>query len=105
MILTEKQQKYQHYHLEKLINIWYLWYIWNIWNNWCLTVEEMLPSNQRQIIEQARFAYSLFEKAFEKQTEKQVGTLKSLRLSIKKRWIKTNWGHISTKFDEWFGSC
>ena len=45
----------------------------------------MLPSNQRQIIEQARFAYSLFEKAFEKQTEKQVGTLKSLRLSIKKR--------------------
>ena len=30
-------------------------------------VEEILPSNQRQIIEQAKFAYSLLGKAFEKQ--------------------------------------
>ena len=35
-----------------------------------LTSEEMLPSNQKQIIEQAKFAYSPLGKAFEKQTEK-----------------------------------
>ena len=31
--------------------------------------EEILPSNQQQIIEQAKFTYSPLEKAFEKQTE------------------------------------
>ena len=31
--------------------------------------EEILPSNQRQIIEQATFTYSPFGKAFEKQTK------------------------------------
>ena len=46
MILTEKQQKYKHS---------------------CL--EEILPSNQRQITEQASFAYFPWGKAFEKQTE------------------------------------
>ena len=30
--------------------------------------KEILPSNQRQIIEQAKFAYSPLGKAFEKQT-------------------------------------
>ena len=49
-----------------------------------LTGEEILPSNQRQIIEHAKFAYSPLEKALEKQTEKQVGTLKSLYISKKK---------------------
>ena len=34
-----------------------------------LTVEEILPSNQQQIIEQAKFTYSLLGKAFEKQTK------------------------------------
>ena len=34
-----------------------------------LTGEEILPSNQRQIIEQAKFAYYPLGKAFEKQTE------------------------------------
>ena len=34
-----------------------------------LTVEEILPSNQQQIIEQAKFTYSSFGKAFEKQTK------------------------------------
>ena len=34
-----------------------------------LTGEKILPSNQRQIIEQAKFAYSLIGKAFEKQTK------------------------------------
>ena len=34
-----------------------------------LTGEDILPSNQQQIIEQARFTYSLLGKAFEKQTK------------------------------------
>ena len=34
-----------------------------------LTGEEILPSNQQQIIEQAKFTYSLSGKAFEKQTK------------------------------------
>ena len=34
-----------------------------------LASEETLPSNQRQIIEQAKFTYSPLEKAFEKQTK------------------------------------
>ena len=32
-----------------------------------LTGEEILPSNQKQIIEQAKFTYSPLERAFEKQ--------------------------------------
>ena len=70
MVLTEKQQKYQHY-LEKYDKYEYL------------TGKEILPSNQRQMIEQARFAYSSLGKLFTKQREKQVGTLKSLDISIK----------------------
>ena len=34
-----------------------------------LTREEILPSNQQQIIEQAKFTYSPLGKAFEKQTK------------------------------------
>ena len=48
-----------------------------------LTVKEILPSNQQQIIEQAKFTYSPLGKAFEKQIktiedqgEKQVEALK-----------------------------
>ena len=33
------------------------------------TGKEILPSNQKQIIEQANFTYSPFGKAFEKQTK------------------------------------
>ena len=47
-----------------------------------LTGEEILPSNQQQIIEQAKFTYSPLGKAFEKQTktiedlgEKQIKTI------------------------------
>ena len=47
-----------------------------------------VPSNQRQIIERAKFEYSPLRKAFEKQTEKQVGDLKSLDLSNKKDELK-----------------
>ena len=34
-----------------------------------LTGEEILPSNKQQIIEQAKFTYSPFGKAFQKQTK------------------------------------
>ena len=44
-IFIEKQQKYQQYHLEKLKYKYH-------------TGEEILPSKQKQIIEQAKFAYS-----------------------------------------------
>ena len=51
-----------------------------------LTVKEILPSNQQQIIEQAKFTYSPLGKAFEKQIKtiedqgkKQVEALKDLK--------------------------
>ena len=34
-----------------------------------LTGEEILPCNQKQIIEQAKFTYSLLDKTFEKQSK------------------------------------
>ena len=56
-----------------------------------LTGPEILPSNQKQVIEQAKFTYSHLGKAFEKQTktiedqgEKQVDALKNLKLKDKK---------------------
>ena len=52
VILIEKQLKYQLYHQVKYEY---------------LTGEDILPSNQQQIIEQARFTYSPLGKAFEKQ--------------------------------------
>ena len=72
MTLTDKQQNYQHYHLAKIDKYEYL------------IGEEILPSNQTQIIEQVKFVCSPLRKSFEKQTEKQVGALKSLDLSNKK---------------------
>ena len=48
MTLTENQHKQQHYHPVKLTN---------------------KASNQRKIIEQAKFTYSLLGKAFEKQAK------------------------------------
>ena len=51
-----------------------------------LTGEDILPSNQQQVIEQARFTYSPLGKAFEKQVKtienqgkKQVDALKDLK--------------------------
>ena len=51
-----------------------------------LTVEDILPSNQQQIIEQARVTYSPLGEAFEKQiktiedqVQKQVDVLKDLK--------------------------
>ena len=56
-----------------------------------LTGEEILPSNQQQIIQQAKFNYSPLGKAIEKQRktiedqgEKQVVALESLKASDKK---------------------
>ena len=49
-----------------------------------LTDEEILPSDQRQIMEQAKLAYSFLEKTLKKQTEKQVGVLKFQNRSNKK---------------------
>ena len=53
-----------------------------------LTDEDILLSNQRQIIEKAKFAYFPLGKAFEKQTEKQVGAIKSIDLSNKLKRIE-----------------
>ena len=51
-----------------------------------LTAEDVLPSNQQQIIEQAKFTYSPLGQVFEKQTKtiedqgkKQVDALESLK--------------------------
>ena len=72
MILKEKQQK-----------ISALSY-GNIDKYECLTGDEILSSNQRQIIEQVKFPHFRLGKALEKQTEKQFVALKSLDLSNKK---------------------
>ena len=52
-----------------------------------LTDEEVLPTNEMQLIEQAKFAYSPLGEAFEKQTEKQVDSIKSLGTSNKLKRI------------------
>ena len=56
-----------------------------------LTGEEILPFNQKRIIEQAKFTYSPLEKAFEKQIKtiedqekKQVQVLKDLKTKEQK---------------------
>ena len=43
-----------------------------------LTGEDILPSNEQQIIEQAKFTYSALGKAFEKQ-------IKQLKIKVKNR--------------------
>ena len=60
-----------------------------------LAGEDILPSNQQQIIEQTKFTYSPLGKAFEKQTKtiedhgkKQVEALKNLKLIEGSKAIK-----------------
>ena len=60
-----------------------------------LTGEDILPSNQQQIIEQAKFTYSPLGKAFEKQiktiedqSEKQVDALENLKPKEEAKPIK-----------------
>ena len=63
-----------------------------------LTGDDILPSNQQQIIEQAKFTYSPFGKAFEKQTKtiedqgkRQIDALADLKpKEIKPRDTKPN---------------
>ena len=84
-ILIDRLQKYRLYGQAKLIST-------NI-----LLVKKyyhLLPFNQQQIIEQAKFTYSPLEKAFEKQTKtiedqgkKQVDALKTLE-SLKPKEVK-----------------
>ena len=62
MILTEKQQKYKHYHMEKYEYIKYDKYEY-------VTGEEILPPHQKRIMNQAKFIYSSLGKALDKQTK------------------------------------
>ena len=51
-----------------------------------LTGEDILPSNQQQIIEQAKFTYSPLGKAFEKQKQLKIkGKIKQKQFKIKDR--------------------
>ena len=57
-----------------------------LYNNEHLAGEDILPSNQQQIIEQTKFTYSPLVKAFEKQTKtiedhgkKQIEALENLK--------------------------
>ena len=68
-ILIEKLQKYQPYLSSGKINKYEY-----------LTGEEILLSNQKQIVEQAKFAYSPLGKAFEKQILDVLKTLKPKEL-------------------------
>ena len=53
-----------------------------------LTCEEILPSNQQEIIEQAKSTYSPLGKAFGKQTKEQVKAIKDLNFSDKANELK-----------------
>ena len=65
-----------------------------------LTDEDILPSNQQQIIEQAKFTYSPLGKAFEKQiktiedqSEKQVNALENLKPKKETKLIEDESNH------------
>ena len=55
LILTQKQQKYPHYHQVKIDKSEFL------------TGEEIQPPDQNRVIKQANFPYSLLGKMLEKQ--------------------------------------
>ena len=61
-------------------------------------------SNRSQIIEEAKFTYSPLRKAWEKQTEKRVDTIKSINISNKVDELKTNEEDISIRSTEWSDS-
>ena len=95
MILIEKLQKYQPYRQAKLIQYEYL------------TGKEILSFNQKQIVEQAKFTYSLLGESLEKQIknieyqgEKQVKVIQN-QGKIKTTESNKNVGNESSKiFDE-----
>ena len=55
-------------------------------------MKKILPSNRRQIIEQAKFACSPLAKVLKRQIEKQVGAIKPLDLSSTKDELKQTEG-------------
>ena len=72
-----------------------------------LTGEEILPANQQQIIEQAKFTYSPLGAAFEKQIktiddhgEKQVKTLEKLKPKEQTKAIKNNQSRTTNIFND-----
>ena len=69
-----------------------------------LASEEILPSNQRQIIEQTKFAFSPLVKAFEKQgktIEKQGNKqVKAIVNRIEKTFLDTNKKSIVSLFSK-----
>ena len=69
-----------------------------------LTGEDILPSNQQQIIEQARFTYSPLGKAFEKQIktiedqgQKQIKALEDLKPKEQTKPIEDNYNNQKSK--------
>ena len=94
-ILTDKQQRYQHYHPKERIDKYEY-----------LTGEEIVPFNLRKIIEQAMFEYSPSGKAFEKQTktiedqgEKQIKALENI---VEKKYLDTDQKSIPSLFSKDF---
>ena len=66
MILSEKQRKYQHYHVETFYeNILQVKLSYRKRILKYLTGEKILPSDQRRVIEQAKFT-NFFRKSFRK---------------------------------------
>ena len=66
-----------------------------------LAGKDILPSNQQQIIEEARFTYSALGKAFEKQTkiiedqgQKQIDALKDLKSKEQTKPSVKNYNYI-----------
>ena len=53
-----------------------------------LTGEEILPSNQQQIIDQVKFTYSPLGKAFQKQAKEHIKAIKYLNISDKASELK-----------------
>lgn len=69
-----------------------------------LTAEEILPSNQSQLIKQSKSTHSLLEKAFKKRKKinrrlrkKTSWTFKSLETSRTSTEIKISWKYFSKK--------
>ena len=93
--VTENQLKYQLHHLKKLINI-----------NAYPTDEEILPSDQGTVIEQAKFTYSLLEKKFRKIKKKNWRSKNKTGWSFKsfktKRRTRITWKTFSKKYENWW---
>ena len=70
-----------------------------------LTGEEILPSDQKRIIEQAKITYSLLGKAFEKQT-KTIEEQGKKPVEALKAWTEEELESIEelfpTKYDKWW---